>query len=120
MKYHESQEMYLETILLLKKKNSIVRSIDIATELNYSRPSVSRAVNLLQNNGYITIAKNGEINLTSEGSEKAREIHERHEVITEVFVKLGADKTVAEENACRVEHVISPELMQVLKDYIRK
>ena len=120
MKYHESQETYLETILLLKKKNSIVRSIDIATELNYSRPSVSRAVNLLQNSGYITIAKNGEIEFTEQGYQKANEVHERHEVITTVFEKLGADKTVAEDNACRVEHVITPELMQVLKNYIQK
>ena len=119
MKYHESQETYLETILLLKKKNSIVRSIDIATELNYSRPSVSRAVNLLQNSGYITIAKNGEINFTEQGYEKASGVHERHKVITEVFEKLGADKLVAEDNACRVEHVITPELMQVLKNYIK-
>ncbi len=120
MKYHESQEMYLETILLLKKKNSVVRSIDIATELDYSRPSVSRAVNLLLKNGYINIAKNGEISFTEEGAKKAGEIHERHEVITAVFIKLGADTVVAEENACRVEHVISPELMQVLKNFIQK
>lgn len=120
MKYQESQEMYLETILLLKKKSSIVHSIDIATELDYSRPSVSRAVNLLQNNGFITIAKNGEINFTDIGFKKATEIHERHEVITAVFEKLGADTAVAEENACRVEHVISPELMQVLKNFIEK
>ena len=119
MKYHESQETYLETILLLKKKNSIVRSIDIATELNYSRPSVSRAVNLLQNSGYITIAKNGEINFTEQGYEKASGVHERHKVITEVFEKLGADKLVAEDNACRVEHVITPELMKVLKQFIK-
>lgn len=118
MKYHESQEMYLETILLLKSKNSIVHSVDIANELSYSRPSVSRAVNLLQKNGYITIAKNGEINFTESGNGKAREIHDRHKVITQVFEKLGANTTVAEENACRVEHVISPELMQVLKNFI--
>ena len=120
MKYHESEEMYLETILLLKQKNGSVRSIDIATELDYSRPSVSRAVNLLQANGYITIEKNGEISFTEEGQRKATEIYERHHIITEVLVKLGAGKEVAEENACRIEHVISKELMEVLKAFLNK
>ena len=69
---------------------------------------------------FINIAKNGEISFTEEGAKKAGEIHERHEVITAVFIKLGADTVVAEENACRVEHVISPELMQVLKNFIQK
>ena len=119
MKYRESEEMYLETILVLKKKISCVRSIDVATELNYSRPSVSRAVNLLQNNGYIVIAKNGEINFTEAGLKKATDIQERHSVITKVFMKLGAKLEVAEDNACRVEHVITDELMQVLKDFIK-
>jgi Mn-dependent DtxR family transcriptional regulator len=120
MKYHESEEMYLETILLLKKEHGSVRSIDIATELDYSRPSVSRAVNLLQTNGYVTIAKNGEISFTEAGQRKATEIYERHEIITDVLVKLGAGQAVAEENACRIEHVISDELMEVLKQYAKK
>ncbi len=120
MKYHESQEMYLETILLLTKKQATVRSVDIATELDYSRPSVSRAVNLLQNSGYITIEKGGEIRFTKAGVEKATEVYERHHIITEVLVKIGAKKEVAEENACRIEHVISAELMDVLKEYIKK
>lgn len=117
MRYRESEEMYLETILVLKKKLSSVRSIDIATELNYSRPSVSRAVNLLQNKGFITISKHGEIDFTEIGYNKATSIQERHSVITKVFMKLGAEESVAEENACRVEHVITDELMQVLKDF---
>lgn len=120
MKYHESEEMYLETILLLKTKNGNVRSIDIATELDYSRPSVSRAVNLLQNNGYITIEKNGEISFTEEGERKATDIYERHDIISKVLMKLGAQQQVAEDNACRIEHVITPELMQTLKDYLEK
>ena len=109
--------MYLETILNLKKKLSIVRSVDVANELNYSRPSVSRAVNLLKAGGFIVISKNGEINFTDIGLKKAKDISERHEVITKVFIKLGANEAVAEENACRVEHVISNELMQVLKEF---
>ncbi len=120
MKYHESEEMYLETILLLREKNPTVRSVDIATELDYSRPSVSRAVNLLLKNGYITIEKNGEISFTAEGAKKAQEIYERHHVITEMLVKIGADKETAEENACRIEHVITDELLQVLKEFINK
>lgn len=120
MKYHESEEMYLETILLLKRKNASVRSIDIATELDYSRPSVSRAVNLLQTNGYITIEKNGEIVFTEKGATRANEIYERHNIITEVLMKLGADKQMAEDNACRIEHVISKDLLDVLKTYLKK
>ena len=118
MKYHESQEMYLETILLLKRKLSVVRSIDIATELEYSRPSVSRAVNLLQTNGYILIDKNGEINFTKKGEEKAINVYERHHIITAVLQKLGADKDTAEDNACRIEHVITDELLKTLKEYL--
>ena len=120
MKYHESEETYLETILLLKKKNASVRSIDVATELDYSRPSVSRAVNLLQTNGYIVIAKNGEIEFTDKGIRRANEIYERHSVIMNLLVKLGADERVAEDNACRIEHVISEELFEVLKEYNNK
>ena len=120
MKYHESQEMYLETILLLKQRNATVRSIDIATELDYSRPSVSRAVNLLQTNGYIQIAKNGEISFTEKGQQKAAEIYERHHVITQVLIKLGANEETAEENACRIEHVISKDLVDVLKNYLER
>lgn len=119
-KYHESEEMYLETILLLKSKNASVRSIDIATELDYSRPSVSRAVNLLQTNGYITIEKNGEIVFTEKGVSRAKEIYERHNIISEVLMRLGADKETAEDNACRIEHVISKELLEVLKNYLKK
>lgn len=119
MKYHESQEMYLETILLLKNKQPSVRSIDIATELDYSRPSVSRAVNLLQTAGLITVAKNGEINFTTEGRQKALEIYERHSVITKVLIKLGASEQVAEDNACRIEHVITDEMMTVLKEFVK-
>lgn len=118
MRYHESEEMYLETILLLKKKNASVRSIDIATELDYSRPSVSRAVNLLQNNGYIVIERNGEIRFTEAGEKKAKDIYERHHIIMDVLIKLGAEKEIAEDNACRIEHVISQELMEVLKRYL--
>ena len=115
MKIRESEEMYLETILLLKNRSNFVRSIDIAEELGYSRPSVSRAVGLLLQKAYIQIGKNGEITLTEEGENRAKEIYERHELITGILMELGADEAVAEDNACRIEHVISPELFEVLK-----
>jgi Mn-dependent DtxR family transcriptional regulator len=119
MKYRESEEMYLETILLLKSKLNIVRSIDIANELNYSRASVSRAVNLLKDKGYITI-DNLIINFPENGLAKAHEIYERHEIITGVLEKIGVPKDVAEENACRIEHVIEGELLVYFKKFIEE
>ena len=118
MKYHESQEMYLETILLLKNRQPSVRSIDIATELDYSRASVSRAVNLLQTAGLITVDNHGRVEFTELGRKRAQEIYERHSVITQVLIKLGASEEVAEDNACRIEHVITDEMMQVLKNFV--
>ena len=120
MKYRESEETYLETILILSQKLGVVRSIDIATELNYSRPSVSRAVNLLAKNGYILIGSKGDITFTNEGRLKAESVNQRHKIITGVFIKMGADKNLAEENACRIEHVVSDELISVLKNFLEK
>ena len=121
MKYtNESSEMYLETILLLKKRSPIVHSIDIATELDYSRASVSRAVNLLQTNGYISIDKNGEINFTDKGFTRANDIYNRHSVIMQVLIKIGASEAVAEENACRFEHAITDELLGTMKEFLGK
>ena len=118
MRYRESEEMYLETILLLKRKNACVHSIDIANELGYSRPSVSRAVNLLQKSEYIAIAPNGEISFTKKGFARATEIYERHKIIMDVLVKIGASQEVAEENACRFEHAITDELLQNMKEFL--
>ncbi len=117
MRTRESEEMYLETIYLLTKRSTHVRSIDIAEELGYSRPSVSRAVNLLHSKGYIEIAKSGEILLSDLGRERANDIYERHRIITEILVRLGVSDEVAEENACRIEHVITPDLFEFLKKY---
>ena len=119
MKYRESEEMYLETILVLKNKIEDIRSIDIANELKYSRASVSRAVNLLKERGYITI-ESGIIKFTKLGFAKANEIYERHEIITKVLVKIGVPLIEAEDNACRIEHVISSELLNYFKNYIDK
>lgn len=120
MKYKESEEMYLETILLLQKRNPIIRSIDIALELGYAKSSVSRAVGLLQKNGYIEINKAGEILLTKEGQVRAADIYERHMIITRLLEMLGASSKIAEDNACRIEHVISDEMFNIIKDYLNK
>lgn len=120
MRTRESEEMYLETILLLQKRNLFVRSIDVAEELNYSRASVSRAVKLLQMKNYITVGKNGEILLTEEGNAKASDVYERHRSITKFLQITGADPALAEENACRIEHVISAEMFQKIKQFCEK
>lgn len=118
MKYRESEEMYLETILLLKKQYRDIRSIDIANTLNYSRASVSRAINLLKERGYIVVTK-GLISFTENGLKKANEIYERHNVITNVLTKMGVPEELAEDNACRIEHVVTPELLDYFKDFIK-
>lgn len=117
MANNESQEMYLETILKLQNRNGNVRSIDIAAELDYSKPSVSRAVGILKNDGYITVALDGVITLTDSGRDKAVKIFNRHKVLTEAFIKTGLPAIEAEENACKVEHVISEDAFKAIKNY---
>lgn len=118
MQTHESEEMYLETILLMFEQGRTVRSVDIVEELGYAKSSVSRAVNLLKTKKYIDIDENGDITFTAEGRKKAEETYEKHRVFTEMFVKFGAERRLAEENACRVEHVISNELFEIIKQYL--
>lgn len=117
MKIRESEEMYLETILVLSKRNANIHAIDVANDLGYAKSSVSRAVNLLSSKGYINIDKTGLITFTETGFNKASDIYERHRVITELLILIGADRQLAEDNACRIEHVISPELFEILKKY---
>lgn len=113
---YESGEMYLETILVLKKRNSQVRSIDIARELNFSKPSVSRAVGILKDNGYISIDSNSYIELTEKGTRIAKDIYEKHKLLTEFFTTIvKVSPEIAEEDACRIEHVISDETFQGIK-----
>lgn len=119
LKTRESEEMYLETILLLKQKKGQVRSVDIVEELGYAKSSVSRAVNLLAKNKYIEISSSGDISMTEEGLKKANDIYERHEAITQLLMKIGADSELAEDNACRIEHVISPELFELIKKFLK-
>ena len=116
---HESGEDYLETILLLKRRKGSVRSVDIANELGYSRPSVSRAVGILKKDGSIVMAANGEIELTHQGLELAEAVYEKHTNLTEFLMKTaGVDAQTAETDACRIEHIISPETFEGIKSYL--
>lgn len=120
MVIHESAENYLETILILSKRLGQVRSIDIATELNFSKPSVSVAMKNLRQNGYIQVNDNGFILLTDSGLEIANSVLERHKLITSLLVSLGVSPEVATEDACRMEHVISEESFNALKRHAAK
>lgn len=120
MKVRESEEMYLETILILHRRNANVHAIDIAADLGYAKSSVSRAVNLLEKKGYIVVDKSGLISLTEAGETKANDIYDRHRVITKLLVRMGASEELAEDNACRIEHVITPELFAILKTCAEK
>lgn len=113
----ESQENYLETIyMLLLENKEAIRSVDIANTLNYSKASVSRAMKILKENGYILFNENNTISLTEKGLNKAKAIYERHQVITSFLVQtLGIDQTLAEQDACRIEHIISEETFQKMK-----
>ena len=113
---NESQEMYLETILRLKKKKGSVRAIDVA-ELGYSKPSVSRAVGIMKKDGFIVVHADGLIDLTETGKDKAENIFSRHKSLTQALVVMGLSPEAAEENACRVEHVITEEAFEAIKKY---
>lgn len=117
---HESAEDYLERILMLSKKMSKVRSIDIAVDMNYSKPSISRAIKNLKENGYINVDANGNITLTEKGWEIANRIYERHTILTKIFVALGVSKETAASDACKVEHDLSQETFDALKKYLEK
>lgn len=121
MRTKESSEMYLEVILKLEKRNGIVRSIDIAREFNYSKPSVSRAVGVLKKAGFITHSPYGDIALTDEGRKKAEDIYRRHCLITN-FLKdtLSIDDELAEQDACRIEHIISDETVNAIEKFLDK
>ncbi len=115
MHLQESGEMYLETVYILSQKSDSVRSIDICEYMGYSKPSVSRAIGLLKNGGFIVVDGKGYITLTQQGKEVATKMFERHTMITDFLVKLGVDKDVAAEDACKIEHHISEESFNALK-----
>ena len=118
MRLQESGEMYLETIYTLSRQNQYVRSVDISEYMGYSKPSVSRAVNLLKTNGYITMDKDNYITLTEAGLEIAQKIYRRHTVLTSLLVHLGVSAETAAEDACRMEHAISDETYEAIKKHV--
>lgn len=117
-KAEESLEDYLETILVLSRRLSAVRSIDVATELNYSKPSVSVAMKNLKNRGYITVSEDGYLHLTDEGRKIAENVYERHTLLTDWLVHLGVDPETASCDACKMEHDITPESYEAMKKCI--
>ncbi|MDE7132438.1 MAG: metal-dependent transcriptional regulator [Lachnospiraceae bacterium] len=120
MEIHESAEDYLETILILKERSGQVRSIDIATEMNYSKPSISVAMKKLRENGYIQVNKDGYITLTDTGYAIASDIYDRHKVLTAFFVSLGVNEKTAAADACRIEHDLSPETYEKIREHALK
>lgn len=120
MKIQESAENYLETILILRQRIGDVRSVDIANELGYSKPSISIAMRNLRENNYISVDKNGFITLLPPGQEIAERMYERHTFLTHCLTSLGVAPEIAAEDACRIEHVISAESFEAIKAYVKK
>ena len=116
----ESGEMYLETIYVLRQKKPFVRAIDVASELGYSKPSVSRAMGILRDGGYITVGQDGSIKLTDLGLEVAERTYERHTVLSEMFMRLGVDEENAVNDACKIEHVISDTTFSAIKKHMER
>ena len=111
----ESGEMYLETIYVLTKNEKNVRSIDVVEYMGFSKPSVSRAIGLLKNGGYVTVDDEGHLSLTDIGLDIAKKIYERHNILTEMLVKLGVSRETASNDACKIEHVISDESFNAIR-----
>ena len=118
MRIQESGEMYLETIYVLSQKHPTVRAIDVGEHMGYSKPSVSRAMGLLKNGGFIEVAHDGAITLTAEGREVAHKIYERHTILTAFLMGLGVDEEIASEDACKLEHDISDVSLEAIKRYV--
>ena len=117
-KIHASGEDYLEAVLMVQREKGMVRSVDLARHMGFSKPSVSHAVGILRNGGLLTVDEDGFLHLTDAGAEIAEKIYERHQFFTAHLIELGVDPVQAEQDACRIEHVISEESYQVLKKAI--
>ena len=117
MRLQESGEMYLETILILSKRLEHVRSLDVAEHMGFSKPSVSRAVGLLKNAGYLLMAPTGYLTLTESGKAIAEKIYERHTVLSRFFISIGVEEATAIEDACKVEHYISDQTFEKIKEF---
>lgn len=120
MHLQESGEMYLETIFILSQKGGVIRSVDVAEEMGFSKPSVSRAVGLLKQGGYLTADGEGHLSLTAEGEEVARKIYERHTILTAFLIQLGVDEKSAAEDACKIEHDISDASFAAIKQHLER
>ena len=118
MQLQESGEMYLESILILSKTRAAVRSIDVSEYMGFSKPSVSRAIGLLRGGGYITVDSDGHISLTEIGLEVAEKMYSRHKLLTDFLVSIGVGESVAEEDACKIEHHLSDESFEALKKHL--
>ena len=118
MQLQESGEMYLETIFILTESNPHVRSIDVCEYMGFSKPSVSRAIGLLKNGGYVTVNEDGYLSLTEVGREVALKMYDRHRLLTSFLVKLGVNEEVAANDACKIEHHLSDESFEALKRYV--
>lgn len=120
MNLQESGQMYLESILILTKKNPNVRSIDVCEYMGFSKPSVSRAIGLLKSGGYVTVDENGFLSLTAEGLAVAHKMYERHTLLTELLTSMGVSEKTASEDACKIEHHISDESFNAIKKALNK
>lgn len=119
MRLLESGEMYLETILILSQKQNTVRSVDVGEFMGFSKPSVSRAVGLLKQGGFLIMQPDGALLLTPEGKEIAEKIYERHTVLTQILVALGVDEKTATEDACKIEHDISDKTFDAIREHLK-
>lgn len=120
MAVQESGEMYLEAIYVLSQRSNSVRAIDVGEYLGYSKPSVSRALGVLKDEGMVTKNSEGYLSLTQSGEERAKTIYERHTLLTKLFINLGVDEETATEDACRIEHYISEKTFSALKAHVKK
>ena len=119
MSVHESGEMYLEAILVLKERSDFVRAVDVGEYLGYSKPSVSRGLSILKKGGYITVDPDGDLNLTDSGREIAEKIYERHTFLSKLLMAAGVPEEIAVADACKLEHSISDVSFEALKKYVR-
>ena len=117
MALQESGEMYIESIYVLSKTKETVLSIDVCEYIGYSKPSVSRAMKILKSNGYVSVGNDGSLVLTEKGLSVAESMYQRHTLITEFLVSLGVEKQTAQDDACKIEHVISEESFEAIKRY---
>lgn len=120
MQLQESGEMYLETILILSRQKPHVRSIDVCEHMGFSKPSVSRAIGLLKNGGYVSVDEDGYLSLTDVGLEVSEKMYERHMLLTKLLVSLGVDEQTASNDACRIEHHISDASFEAIRKFVEK